>query len=175
VVGALTFLMSPHCKWRGILLFLPFASSWSSCPRGAFHFSGVQQFGAVATAGQNSNTLGKSLRLLNAGRLGSQGRQIAKTTREGRTYFGVVGCSTRMSRQEELLSLNLLDHSISFDIDVSRVGCNCNAALYLVSMAQNSDSLSSDKYCRSDAFYCDANRVSHAFFSFLGIPILSSY
>ena len=42
---------------------------------------------------------------------------------------------------------------LSYDVDLSGIGCGCNAALYLVSMPQNTNATT----CHD--FYCDANDV----------------
>jgi len=52
----------------------------------------------------------------------------------------------------------LLDKTLSFNADLSQVGCGCNAALYLVSMpAYNRNNQPDPTKC--DDYYCDANNV----------------
>ena len=52
----------------------------------------------------------------------------------------------------------LLGKSLAFDVDVSAAGCGCNAAVYLVGMAQGGHDAGT---CGGD-FYCDANFVCGA-------------
>lgn len=69
-----------------------------------------------------------------------------------RVYLADV-CTPGIYNNSQYLALNLLGKTFSFTADVSKAGCGCNAALYLVSMRQNTRP--SD--CHD--FYCDANRV----------------
>jgi hypothetical protein len=50
-------------------------------------------------------------------------------------------------------ALYLAGKTLSFSIDLSGAGCGCNAAIYLVSMPQNSNK------SKCNDFYCDANSV----------------
>lgn len=50
----------------------------------------------------------------------------------------------------------VLDHALSYTVDLSNVGCSCNAALYLVSMPGFNASSGSVPDPRS-AYYCGAN------------------
>jgi hypothetical protein len=40
-----------------------------------------------------------------------------------------------------------------------KTDCDCNIALYLVSIGENSDPLTTDPDCGLDPFYCDASNV----------------
>ena len=71
----------------------------------------------------------------------------------GRTYWGTT-CSTEFD-PSTYVALPLLDRTLSYTVDLSGGGCGCNAALYLVSMAQNDDASTCGDY------YCDANAVGH--------------
>jgi len=52
----------------------------------------------------------------------------------------------------------LLGKTLSYDVDLSQVGCACNAALYLVAMpAYNSANAPDPTKCGD--YYCDANQV----------------
>ena len=51
-------------------------------------------------------------------------------------------------------ALNLVGKSIEFQVDLNGAGCGCDAAVYLVSMPQNTAAGS----CDGD-YYCDANFV----------------
>lgn len=52
----------------------------------------------------------------------------------------------------------LLDKTFSYTVDLSSVGCGCNAALYMISMpAYNSSNRADPTKCGD--YYCDANRV----------------
>ena len=50
----------------------------------------------------------------------------------------------------------LLNKSLAYTVDLSRVGCSCNAALYLVSMPGYNASSGASPDPRSD-YYCGAN------------------
>jgi cellulase len=55
-------------------------------------------------------------------------------------------------------NFSLLGKTLSYDIDVSTVGCSCNAALYFVSMPGFTQSGQADPTSGRD-YYCDANEV----------------
>jgi len=82
---------------------------------------------------------------------------VRMTANNGRTYFG-LDCQDDSSPTSDLLALNLLDRVFSFDVDMGQAGCNCNVALYMVSMMQN-DELSDWADCSEDPYYCDANNI----------------
>lgn len=71
----------------------------------------------------------------------------------GRTYFS-SSCSDGPYEPQEYIALKLLGRTLRYTVDLSGVGCGCNAALYLTSLAQNTD----QGKCGGD-FYCDANEV----------------
>ena len=52
--------------------------------------------------------------------------------------------------------VNLLGGSISYDVDISESGCNCNAALYLISMPGR-DEAGNPYPGASKDYYCGAN------------------
>lgn len=76
----------------------------------------------------------------------SEGRVI--TAKVGaRAYFGEK-CDQNVFVNDEYTALNLLGKTIRYSVDLSGVGCGCNAAVYLTSMRQNPDkSLCGDYYC----------------------------
>mmetsp|Transcript_155299 Transcript_155299/g.377218 ORF Transcript_155299/g.377218 Transcript_155299/m.377218 type:complete len:714 (+) Transcript_155299:3-2144(+) len=54
----------------------------------------------------------------------------------------------------------LLGHTLSFTVDLSRVGCGCNLALYLVKgPARGLDGMPSLGQCSWNPYYCDASGV----------------
>eukprot|EP01065_Artemidia_motanka_P023198 TRINITY_DN2766_c0_g1_i1.p1 TRINITY_DN2766_c0_g1~~TRINITY_DN2766_c0_g1_i1.p1 ORF type:complete len:297 (+),score=119.70 TRINITY_DN2766_c0_g1_i1:69-893(+) len=67
-----------------------------------------------------------------------------------RIYFGSK-CAAKME-QDMFLSLPLLGRTLSYTVDVSAVGCACNAALYMVAMPAADPTECGD-------YYCDANKV----------------
>jgi hypothetical protein len=70
----------------------------------------------------------------------------------GRAYLA-TSCEDGAYDHAEYAALPLLDKTFSYTVDLSAAGCGCNAALYLVSMAQNTEPSTCDDY------YCDANAV----------------
>ena len=80
----------------------------------------------------------------------------------GRAYFS----NTEMFNKSEFYTPNLLGGSMEYDVDLSQVGCNCNAAFYMIGMpAKNSDG--SFRQGTGDwgdgMYYCDANEIGGAF------------
>merc|ERR1719162_1718601 len=62
---------------------------------------------------------------------------------------------------QNIAQLKLLGKAMSFTVDLSRVGCACNLALYLASSpARGADNLPSRGLDRGGQppFYCDANK-----------------
>jgi len=57
-------------------------------------------------------------------------------------------------------ALQLLGKTVSFTVDLSRVGCNCNLALYLTQPpARSEDGSFAKGDCPWSPYYCDANQV----------------
>jgi len=69
-----------------------------------------------------------------------------------RTYFAEE-CDEGIYSNTRYTAMQLLGRTLKYTTDVSQAGCGCNAAFYLVSMAQNSLVSSCNDY------YCDANKV----------------
>jgi hypothetical protein len=97
--------------------------------------------------------------ILNGGSVASDGSIISSAPNGARTYLGKA-CDVHGNEPwNDLLNLKLLDKSFSYTLDLSAAGCNCNAALYLVSMAQQRTFKSKLANCAGDPTYCDANSV----------------
>ena len=74
----------------------------------------------------------------------------------GHIYLGESNSST--FSPDMFYRMNLLGKRLIFDVDMSGVGCNCNGALYLVSMpAYNSQQQLQPG--KNGEYYCDANQV----------------
>jgi len=69
-----------------------------------------------------------------------------------RVYFSQT-CTNGSYNNERYSAVELVGRTFSFTTDISDAGCGCNAALYLVSMKQNSEKSECHDY------YCDANKV----------------
>lgn len=61
-------------------------------------------------------------------------------------------------KPEMFYQFKLMDKTIQYTLDLSNVGCACNAALYLVSMPAYNISQEADP-TRCNDYYCDANKV----------------
>lgn len=70
----------------------------------------------------------------------------------GRGYLSET-CVEGEYSHDRYLALKLLGRRIQYTTDISGAGCGCNAALYLVSMQQNTD----PSNCKD--YYADANKV----------------
>jgi hypothetical protein len=68
----------------------------------------------------------------------------------GRIYFAEEAFDTFEGNQHKFWQVNLKDHHFSYEINVSNVGCHCNAAAYFIGMPGNNIGDSGD-------YYCDAN------------------
>lgn len=64
-------------------------------------------------------------------------------------------CITGRYSNEDYAGLELLQKTISFTANISSASCGCNAAIYLVSMKQNTAPGS----CGGD-YYCDARQAT---------------
>jgi len=71
---------------------------------------------------------------------------------DSRAYFGDA-CNAGVYSNEDYLALNLLGKTMKYSANVHGAGCGCNAAMYLVSMRQNTEKSTCGDY------YCDANSV----------------
>lgn len=70
----------------------------------------------------------------------------------GRAYLADQ-CTDGTYDHNQYVGIPLLGKKFIYTTDVSQAGCGCNAALYLVSMKQNSEVSGCEDY------YCDANSV----------------
>lgn len=70
----------------------------------------------------------------------------------GRAYFAQE-CTNGKYNNSDYLALPLLGKKLTYTTELSQAGCGCNAALYLVSMQQNTEVSDCMDY------YCDANSV----------------
>merc|ERR1712125_160864 len=68
----------------------------------------------------------------------------------GRAYFAKT-CVDGKYDFREYVALNLLGKSMQYTTDISEVGCGCNVAVYLTSMAQNR------RPTKCSDYYCDAH------------------
>ena len=74
----------------------------------------------------------------------------------GRVYLGSSN-SDHLS-PDAYYQIDLFNKRLTYDVDMSQVGCNCNGALYLVSMpAYNSGQ--QPQPGKDGEYYCDANQV----------------
>ena len=74
----------------------------------------------------------------------------------GRVYLGDSSSGT--ISPNSFYEMPLLGKRLTFDVDMNDVGCNCNGALYFVTMpAYNSGQ--QPQPGTDDAYYCDANKV----------------
>lgn len=70
----------------------------------------------------------------------------------GRAYFGDA-CAEGPYDNTAYSAINFLGKKMRWTTDISGAGCGCNAALYLVSMRQNTD------ISKCNDYYCDAMSV----------------
>jgi hypothetical protein len=127
-----------------LLLLVGRANPWSSCPKGSVAFPGSGSPMAV---------------VLNGGSVASDGSIVSATPNGERSYLG-TSCDVHGDKPwDNLLNVKPLGKILSYTVDLSSAGCNCNAALYLVSMAQQRTFKSKKADCKGDPTYCDANGV----------------
>lgn len=74
----------------------------------------------------------------------------------GRVYLG--DSPTNALSPSVYYEMPLLGKRFSYDVDMSRVGCSCNGALYVVSMPAY-DSSQNPAPGKDGEYYCDANQV----------------
>ena len=78
---------------------------------------------------------------------------LLRTYDDGRCAGATFGAHDYSCVDYTAGSQTLSGKTLSFSVDLSGVGCGCNAAFYLVSMAQNRNASACHDY------YCDANSV----------------
>jgi hypothetical protein len=116
-----------------------------TCP-GKFKFEGAGTLELVPTGWHDEKAGGNS----QAVEVDKDGKHIIKM--DGRAYFAET-CTAGNYNNEQYQALNLLGKTMRYTTDFSGAGCGCNAAMYLVSMRQNTRP--SECY----DYYCDANNV----------------
>ena len=78
----------------------------------------------------------------------------------GRIYFAEEAMDDWKS--DGFWQIPLINHSFSYDVDVSQVECGCNAAGYFINMPAYNQSGQPDNGDGKNAdYYCDANDASH--------------
>jgi len=122
------------------------AAAESTCP-GSIDIPG---FGQVALVNAERNVPGEPVGPVEVRHRG--GRRAVAPGERGRTYFG-ESCANGTHNPSRYTAVPLLGRTLRFTTDISWVGCGCNAALYLVSLQQNS------RVSRCFASYCDADSV----------------
>jgi len=75
-----------------------------------------------------------------------------KVGMKSRAYLG-NSCADGDFKQSEYMKVNWMGKRLSFTVDLSEVGCGCNAALYMVSMSYSYEAGGCSDY------YCDAVSV----------------
>lgn len=115
----------------------------ATCP-GSFELRG---YGRVSLVGAKWNVPGQP-----AGPVEISTNSAIVPHLKGRAYFG-DSCVPEVYNNEHYVGLGLLGQVLRYTTDMSGAGCGCNAALYLVSMKQNSRASGCDDH------YCDANNV----------------
>lgn len=74
----------------------------------------------------------------------------------GRVYLGNSNAST--ITPYSYYNMPLLGKRFTFDVDMNDVGCNCNGALYFITMP-GYNSAQQPVPGKNDEYYCDANAV----------------
>ena len=74
----------------------------------------------------------------------------------GRIYLG--DSNSDVISPDSFYMMPLLGKRLTFNVDMSNVGCNCNGALYFVSMPAYNSSQKLEPGKNGD-YYCDANKV----------------
>eukprot|EP00913_Durusdinium_trenchii_P013599 g12769.t1 len=87
-----------------------------------------------------------------AGEVDVDGNGVIHVYMKGRTYFSDK-CRAGSYSNNRYTKLRLLGKRIRWTTDLATAGCGCNAAFYLVSLAQNTEVSGCKDY------YCDANSV----------------
>jgi len=77
----------------------------------------------------------------------------------GETRGFLAGRETDDYSSSMWFNFTLLDKELSYDVDLSKVGCSCNAALFFVSMPGYNPDGSVARGVDQNPFYCDANDI----------------
>ena len=135
-------------------------------------YSHAQCIGSLATAGLSASSLVRNpgggtapccwmhpiaapARVAGAAmQLQLQPRDPAKVSRNSARVYLADSCTEGDYASTTYASPSLLGKTLSLTVDLSAAQCGCNAAFYLVSMAQNTQ----PGTCGGD-YYCDANDV----------------
>jgi hypothetical protein len=107
--------------------------------------------GVISYKMNGASTSGYLIRTPGSGSITASGSSI--TVSAGPRFFMTQSCQSSFGSGGGVFSsVKLIGGSISFTVDVSKLGCGTNAAFYLVSMPGGSATSTTD-------FYCDANCV----------------
>mmetsp|Transcript_29637 Transcript_29637/g.57294 ORF Transcript_29637/g.57294 Transcript_29637/m.57294 type:complete len:615 (+) Transcript_29637:2-1846(+) len=133
-------LWSDKCEWPGNPEILELA-----CP-GSIHVKGYGPVSMVPSGwGSTVTSLMKApIEVLDG--------SVVVPHLDSRGYFAHT-CKAGTYANEEYLSLKLLGGTLRYSVDLSDVGCGCNAAVALTQMVHN------DRPTQCNDYYCDASNV----------------
>jgi len=142
-------IWSDKCEWPGEPEILEMA-----CP-GSFHMKGYGPVSVVPSGWRDANSPNGSLTTLIKAPIQVLKADTVVPHLDSRGYFAHT-CEAGTYANEEYLSLELLGGTLRYFVDLSDVGCGCNAAVVLNVMAHN------DQPTRCHDHYCDASSVCGA-------------
>ena len=90
----------------------------------------------------------------------------------GRVYIG--DSPSKSFSPTSFFEMDLFGRKLKVDMDLSQVGCNCNAALYMLAMPAYNSSQKPEPGSAGD-YYCDANKVGGSYCQDMDISEANKY